>query len=239
MTILVLGASGATGHLVLEQLLEKGLRVRALVRSASRLPQKVREYEGIEIELGTVLDLSEEKLKSLTDNCTAVLCCLGHNMSFKGIFAPPYRLVRSSVQRVCEAIAKKPGIKPVRFVLMNTAGNSNRNIDEKLTFSEKLVISAIRVLLPPHADNESASDYLRTKFVESNSPIQWIVVRPDTLTNQEKVTPYKIHLSPTRSALFDPGKSSRINVAHFMVDLISREELWQIWQSKMPVIYNE
>jgi hypothetical protein len=41
-----------------------------------------------------------------------------------------------------------------------------------------------------------------------------------------------------RSALFDPGVTSRINVAHFMADLITDEDEWKKWKGQMPVIYN-
>jgi len=52
------------------------------------------------------------------------------------------------------------------------------------------------------------------------------------------VTDYKIHKSPTRSAIFDAGTTSRINVAHFMAKLINANNTWNMWQGKMPVIYN-
>jgi hypothetical protein len=50
--------------------------------------------------------------------------------------------------------------------------------------------------------------------------IQPGVSRPDTLTDGPGITAYKFHPSPTRSAVFDPGKTRRINVAHFMTNLI-------------------
>ncbi len=34
-----------------------------------------------------------------------------------------------------------------------------------------------------------------------------------------------------RSALFNPGKVSRINVAHFMAGLITNEKTWQKWEA--------
>jgi uncharacterized protein YbjT (DUF2867 family) len=40
-TVLLLGATGRTGGRVLEQLLGRGVAVRAIVRSAQRLPPKV------------------------------------------------------------------------------------------------------------------------------------------------------------------------------------------------------
>lgn len=38
MNVLVLGATGATGRLLTEQLLERGVAVRAVVRSVARVP---------------------------------------------------------------------------------------------------------------------------------------------------------------------------------------------------------
>jgi hypothetical protein len=53
------------------------------------------------------------------------------------------------------------------------------------------------------------------------------------------VTEFELHVSPTRSAIFDAGKTSRINVGHFMADLIAEPEIWQQWKGQMPVIYNK
>ena len=92
--------------------------------------------------------------------------------------------------------------------------------------------------MPPHADNEQAADFLRLTIGQRHPAVEWAVVRPDTLLNLAEVTPYDIHKSPTRSAIFDPGKTSRINVAHFMAELIANDDLWQTWQGQMPVIYN-
>lgn len=38
MTILVVGASGATGRLVVEQLLNRGQKVKAMLRSPEKFP---------------------------------------------------------------------------------------------------------------------------------------------------------------------------------------------------------
>lgn len=48
-----------------------------------------------------------------------------------------------------------------------------------------------------------------------------------------------MHASPTRSAVFNSGKTSRIHVAHFMADLITGDETWRRWRGQMPVIYNK
>lgn len=122
---------------------------------------------------------------------------------------------------------------------MNTAGNSNRDLHERISFGQRCAIGLVRLLLPPHVDNEDAADYLRTKIGQDDEAIQWVVVRPDALINENQVTAYEVHPSPTRSALFNPGKTSRINVAHFMAELITDEEAWNGWKGQMPVIYNK
>jgi hypothetical protein len=64
-------------------------------------------------------------------------------------------------------------------------------------------------------------------------------VRPDNLINEDKVTEYVLFPSPVRSAIFDAGKTSRINVGHFMASLITNDNLWSNWKGQMPVIYNK
>jgi len=55
----------------------------------------------------------------------------------------------------------------------------------------------------------------------------------------EAVTPYDAHTSPTRSAIFNAGKTSRINTAHFMADLLTETARFAQWCGKMPVLYNQ
>jgi hypothetical protein len=102
---------------------------------------------------------------------------------------------------------------------------------------QKLVIGLLRLLLPPHVDNESAADYLRTKVGQKNNMIEWVAVRPDGLINEDEVSQYEVYPSPTRSAIFDAGKISRINVGHFMAELITKNDVWNKWKGQMPVIY--
>ncbi len=122
---------------------------------------------------------------------------------------------------------------------MNTTGNRNRDINEPISVGQKCVIGLLRLLLPPHVDNENAADFLRTKVGQNNRYIEWVAVRPDDLVNEEEVTEYDSYPSPTRSAIFDAGKTSRINVGHFMAHLITDDSSWNRWKGQMPVIYNK
>ena len=238
-SILVVGASGATGRRLVAELLLRGHTVKAIVRSSERFPADLKAREGLTLIQANLLDLSPADLRTHLDSGAAVASCLGHNITFKGIFGPPRRLVTEATRRLCDAIKENALERPTKFVLMNTTGNRNRDLDEAISFPQKCVIGLLRLLVPPHADNEEAADYLRTHIGQDDPAIEWVAVRPDGLVDDETVTPYELHPSPTRSAIFDAGKTSRINVAHFMAELILNETIWHQWKGQMPVIYNQ
>tara|TARA_B100000683_G_scaffold276541_1_gene330889 strand:- start:669 stop:1373 length:705 start_codon:yes stop_codon:yes gene_type:complete len=233
MKFLVIGATGATGKLLVSQLLEKGHEVRAIARSKDKLPENLRTHQNCEVIEGALLDFGDEKLSELIQGCQGVGSCLGHNMTFKGIYGKPRLLVTEAVKRLCST-AKSP----IRFVLMNTTGNRNRDLNEPISPAQKIVIGLIRLLVPPHLDNEKASDVLRLTY-PNGSNVEWVVVRPDGLIDKDKVSEYELHQSPTRSAIFDAGKTSRINVAHFMASLLTDQGVFSEWKNQMPVIYNK
>jgi nucleoside-diphosphate-sugar epimerase len=239
MTTLVVGANGATGRLLVKHLLNRGLNVKVIVRSPDKLPPDIRNHGNLTIIQASVLDLSDAEMVQHVNGCDAVASCLGHNISLKGIFGNPRRLVTDATRRLCNAIEANKSDKPTKFVLMNTAGNSNRDLHEPISFSQQCVMGLIRLLLPPHVDNEQAADYLRTKIGQNNEEIEWVAVRPDNLIDEDRVTKYEVYASPIRSAIFDAGVTSRINVAHFMADLITDDDTWNKWKGQMPVIYNK
>jgi nucleoside-diphosphate-sugar epimerase len=238
MTTLVAGASGETGKHLVEQLLKSKQKVKVIVRSTEKLPESWQNNDLLTIIQANILDISVDKMAEYVQDCDAVTSCLGHNMSWKGIYGKPRKLVTNAVKLLCEAITKNAPNKPIKFVLMNTTGNSNKDLNEPISVGQKFVIGLLRLLLPPHVDNEKAADYLRTKIGRKNNFIEWVAVRPDGLVNENVVTEYEIYPSPTRSAIFDAGKISRINVGHFMAELISEKDLWNRWKGQMPVIYS-
>jgi len=221
------------------QLLDRGESVRAIVRSARSLPEDIAAHPGLSIIEASVLDLDHETMKRHVAGCEAVASCLGHNLTFKGVFGHPRRLVRDATRRLCEAISANTPRTPVKFVLMNTTGNSNRDLDEPVSPAQKAVIWLLRLLLPPHADNEEAADYLRTQIGQDHAFIRWAAVRPDGLIDEQQTTRFTLHPSPIRSPIFNPGKTSRMNVGCFMADLITNPAVWNEWKGRMPVIYNE
>lgn len=238
MTTLVVGASGATGKKVVEQLLNMGQEVKVLVRSTGKLPDAWTTNNKVSIITANISEVTVEQMAVYVQDCQAIVSCLGHNLTWKGIYGKPRALVTTTVRLVCRAITKNAPQEPVKFVLMNTAGNRNRDIAEPISFAEHVALGLLRLLLPPHLDNEQAADVLRVEIGQRNTLIEWVVVRPDTLLHQDEVTEYELYASPIRSPLFNAGKTSRINVGHFMAELIVKNDLWHTWKGQMPVIYN-
>lgn len=236
MKVLILGASGKTGKLVVQQLVKRDIQVRLVVRESAAIPEYFINDKRIEIIKGIVNDFDNAKIKELVKDCDSVICCLGHNISLKGIFGPPYKLVFNTVRKIIVAIHSLKLNQ--KFILMSTTAYMNKTIGEKNSLGEKIIFLLLKVLLPPHRDNMLAADYLVHKL-GSDSSIDWVAVRPDSLIDEEDVSKYEIHNHKIRSPLSNPGKTSRINVSHFMAELVTNDKLWQEWKHKTPVIYNK
>lgn len=236
MKALILGASGKTGKLVVQQLVKRDIQVRLVVRASAAIPSNFTNDKRIEITKGNVNDFDISKITGLVKDCDSVICCLGHNISLKGILGPPHKLVYNTVVKIIEAIHSLKLNQ--KFILMSTTAYTNKTIGEKNSPGEKIFFSLLKVLLPPHRDNMLAADYLVHKS-GADSGIDWVAVRPDSLIDEENVSKYEIHNHKIRSPLSNPGKTSRINVSHFMAELVTNDKLWHEWKHKTPVIYNK
>lgn len=250
-TTLVVGATGATGKHVVLQLLQQKQHVRAIARSKQRLLDTLNEIspndaseeyaDFLTVTEAAVLDLSDEELENLCSGCDACVSCLGHNMTFQGVFGKPRRLVTDAAKRICHAIEtnqskeKDSKIRMVKFILMGSDGVANPNgQDEKRTFGERFLVFLLRYLIPPHRDNETAAAYISGKT--DNPNLEWTVIRPTDLIDGS-VTKYEL-LSRPPGSLFGDGVATRSNVAKSMVDMILTQSLWDEWKFKMPVLHD-
>ena len=89
MTILVVGASGATGKLLVEQLLNRGQNVKVIVRSPDKLSQFQKNHDHLSVISASILELSDTEMAQHVNGCDAVASCLGHNLSWKGLYGQP------------------------------------------------------------------------------------------------------------------------------------------------------
>lgn len=235
-TTLIVGATGMTGHRLVEQLLDRGHKVRVVVRSPQKFSAGILKNPNLSILNAALLDLSDREMVEQVQNCDAVVSCLGHILDIKGIFGNPRKLCTDATQRLCKAIEKNTPAEPIKFILMNTVGVQNPECNETRRWFERGLLSLLHYILPPHKDNETAAEHLHRHIGMNSNYIEWCSVRPDSLINAE-VSPYEINEKPT-TGIFTGRPTSRANVAHFMAELIDNAELWNNWKFRMPVIMN-
>ncbi|GJM77251.1 hypothetical protein HMSSN036_94670 [Paenibacillus macerans] len=234
MRVLVLGASGATGQLVVRQFIKRQIHTRILIRKSAVLPKDLHEHPLVEIVKGNINELNDAEMNQLLRDCDVIISCLGHNLTLKGMFGKPRYLVFDAIKRICETVPKR-----VKLILMSTTGSTNTLSGETNSLGEKIILSLLKLLLPPHRDNVKAANYLIAIMGKEDGNVGWVAVRPDTLVNHEEESPYEVCESPVRSPIFNAGKTSRINVSHLMAELATDEKMWKCWEFKTPVIYNK
>ncbi|ASF39087.1 hypothetical protein CEH05_08150 [Halobacillus halophilus] len=238
MRVLVLGASGATGKEVVRQLIKRQINTRILIRKTAVLSEDIQNHPLVETVKGNINELTDSEMSVLLHDCTTIISCLGHNVTFRGMFGKPRYLVLDAIKRITETIKKDPS-KNIKLILMSTTAYTNPVSGEKNSIAERMVFSLLMLILPPHRDNVKAANYLVMTTGHEDKNIDWIAVRPDSLINETDESSYEIYESKVRSPLFNPGKTSRINVSHFMAELAADNAIWDQWRFKTPVIYNK
>jgi hypothetical protein len=236
--VLVLGGTGRTGGRVVEQLLGRGIRVRAIVRSADRLPASAAEYPKLSVVEADLLALTDEELARAVVGCDAAISCLGHNLNLKGIYGAPRDLVTQATRRVCRAVQASRPDRPFKYVLMSSVSvNHPEGSESRRGVLEKGFVALIRGLLPPARDNQRASDFLCREIGSADPFVEWVAVRPDTLLDGD-ITQYAAH-EQLVSSLFRPDETNMSNVADFMCELVSSPAAWADWRCQLPVVVNE
>jgi nucleoside-diphosphate-sugar epimerase len=236
-TVLLLGGTGRTGGQVLCQCLQRGIGVRAIVRSTARLPEAAAGEPLLTAAEVDPLSLTTAELQRQLGGCDAVISCLGHGATLRGIFGPPFDVVTRAVSNLARAAEEMHPTEPVRLILMSSVSvNRTTKADTRRGTSQRLCLSATRRLVPPARDNQRAADFLANEIGPRNRFIEWVVVRPDTLRGGD-LSKYQLSDEPV-SSIFRPGETNIASVARFMCDLATDEIQWQRWRGGMPVVVN-
>jgi len=221
----------------LQQLLNRGVTVRAIVRTREKLPPGVAGNPNLTVVEASLLSLADEELQRHLRGCDAVVSCLGHSLSLRGIFGPPRDLVTRATTRLCRGVEALQPPSPVKFILMSSVSvNRPGGLDTRRGALERAFLQILCGVLPPARDNQGAADFLAEKIGPSNAFVQWSVVRPDSLLEGE-VSEYALHEGLVNS-LFAPGSTNRASVAHFMCELVTDSRTWARWKARLPVIVN-
>lgn len=120
LTVLVVGATGSIGHLVVEEAIREGYTVRALVRNsakAAQLPSQAQVAIGDVTQPGT--------LARAVDGVDAIVFTLGSDGDKAGAESVDYGGVRNVLRAL--------GSRPARIALMTAIGVTNRNGDYNRT----------------------------------------------------------------------------------------------------------
>ena len=240
--VLVLGATGATGRHLMQQLLQKNYNVTAIVRSKQRLLDVLvgtteEENKLLSITEAATTDMTDEQVMTVVQSVDTIVSCLGHTLDMKGLFGRPCYWVSDTARRFVEAAADSEK----KFIWMNSDGVAHPD-DNVRPFFERAVIFLLRHFINPHKDNELAADYFyklhasSSSSKDSTSNIEWIVVRPTDLIDGD-ATVYQTYEKP-QGSLFGSGTCRRANVAKFMTDLIQDDSLWNQYKYTMPVLHD-
>lgn len=236
-TVLLLGGTGRTGGRVLTQCIQRGMRVRAVVRSADRLPAGVVDDPLVDVVETDPLTLTSSEWRRHLEGCGAIISCLGHRANPRDVLGPPFDVVARPVSHLSRAAESMQPKEPIRFILMSSVSvNRPAKTDTRRGTGERAFLAAVRGLMPPARDNQVAADFLARSIGPRNRSIEWVVVRPDTLREGGDCE-YQL-ADELVSSIFRPRDTNMACVARFMCDLASDDAQWQRWRGGMPVIVN-
>lgn len=144
LTLAILGASGRTGRLLVEETIAAGHEVRTFVRDRSRLPL---EHDRLTVVEGDAY--AGENVERAVEGADAVLSALGRGEDSPG------DLLTVAGEHVMRAM-KVHGVE--RFVTLVGAGV--RHEDDEVSLGGRLVVGAMRVLARETlVDGEHTGEY--------------------------------------------------------------------------------
>ena len=207
MKILVLGATGATGRLIVSKAIAEGHEVVALVRSKA----KAGDLAGAELVEGDARDAAA--LTSAIAGCDAVVSSLGTAMS-------PFREVTllSTATRALVGVMVAQNIH--RLVCITGLGAGDSRGHGGFFFDRLLLPLMLRKV---YEDKDRQEDAIR------GSSLDWTIVRPMVLN--DKPARGRIKALTDLSGVHG-GTIARADVADFVVQQLTADT----WLRKSPLI---
>ncbi len=205
--ILLLGATGRTGRLVLEKALKHNYTVNCLARASSRLTAR----EGLTVFEGNPTNADD--LSIAMKDCKVVISVLNisRNSDFPWSALRTPKSFMSATVRNISKVAKDHGIKKV--IVCSAWGVAESRKDIPFWFRWTIDSSNIRMA---YADHE------KQELILSSSGLNYVIVRPTGLVNTKKRQKVR------ESFLNNPKPNlliSRASVASYLVDCIKRDDL--------------
>jgi putative NADH-flavin reductase len=205
--ILVLGATGGTGRLIVDQAVARGHDVAVLVRSA----EKAKDLKGAKIIVGDARD--ETALRQAVKGRDAVVSALGTPASpFKEV-----ALLSTATRALVNAMEAE---NVSRLVCITGIGAGDSAGHGGFLFDNVIFPLLLRKV---YADKD------RQEAIVKKSRLAWVLVRPSILNNKPGRGTIK---ALEDLADFHGGRISRQDVAKFVLDQLSAD----VWLRRTPLI---
>lgn len=205
--ILVLGATGGSGRLIVGEALAQGHKVTALVRS----PEKASDLKGARLVTGDAQDVTA--LRAALKGQDAVVSALGTPAS-------PFRevtLLSTATRALVEAMKAE---RVSRLVAITGIGAGDSAGHGGFLFDR-----VIRPLLLRHV----YADKNRQEAIVRASGLEWVLVRPAVLNDKPARGTVRALTDLSR---FHGGTISRADVARFVVEQARSDQ----WLGQSPLI---
>jgi putative NADH-flavin reductase len=197
--IVIIGASRGIGLELLDQALQLGHRVTALLRSQQGF---ARRHERLRTEIGTVVD--QEVLDTAVAGQDVVCWTIGIKPTLK-----PVTVFSEGTQRLLRAMK---GANVRRLICVTGIGAGDSRGHGGFLYDRIIHPLLLRTIY---------EDKDRQEELIGASDTDWIIVRPGFLTNWPLTRHYRVITDLTGVTA---GKISRADVAHFMLENIGSRE---------------
>jgi putative NADH-flavin reductase len=194
--ILVLGATGGTGRLIVNQAVARGYEVTALVRSA----EKAGDLKGANLVVGDARD--EAALRKALKGQDAVISALGTPAS-------PFRKVTLLSTATRSLVSAMQAEQVSRLVAITGMGAGDSAGHGGVVFDRLIFPLLLRKV---YADKN------RQEAIIQDSRLDWVLVRPSVLN--DKPGGHTLRALTDLSG-FHGGTIARADVARFVLDQVS------------------
>lgn len=207
MKLLVIGATRGIGRSLVEQALDDGHLVRALVRNPGQLPVR---HERLDLVKGDIRD--KAAVRQAVADQQAVCITIGINPTRK-----PVSVFSAGTKNVIDAMTDSVS----GFLVCVTGIGAGDSKHHGGFFYDKIFNPLL--LKSIYADKD------RQEALVRKSKLEWVIVRPGFLTNGPRTATYRVL---TELEGITAGKISRADVAHFILSELKSKQ----YRLKTPLL---
>lgn len=239
MRVLILGATGRTGTLVLLEALRRGHAVTALVRNPSSLDSLISslpadQKSNLALVKGSPLNTSDVSnaitTASAANDKLVVLSALNSRRTSESPWAQPHptdsppRMMADSIANVISALPQINGTEKPKVVHVSAIGVGPSTSNAHWVLRTLIGHSNIKLTYEDHFNVEA-------EMKGAGAAINWVAVRPGRLTEGDDGSNAKVWPAEKGMVGFT-AKCSRGAVARFVLDAAEGSE----YDNKDPII---